>query len=98
MSDFLDRAKRYHVAIQKILLNDWDPIGIVGVFQAKDEYDGYVPEIHAILIRHASKQQLIDHLWWIETVHMGLCGNRGKTEAIAEQLLSVRDEMECELK
>lgn len=76
------------------LLREWDPIGIANVPEAADEYDSYVVEISGLLIRHQSRQQLTDHLWWIETEHMGLCGNRPKTEAIADRLCDLRSEIE----
>ena len=94
MEDYRDRAKRYHAAIREILLREWDPIGVGDIPQAHDEYDGYIPEIFGMLIRHASKEKLVDHLWWIETDHMALFGNRPKTEAIAARLCAVRDEIE----
>src|SRR4051812_298760 len=96
MSDYLERAQRYHKAIQDILLREWDPIGSADNSHAQDEYDAYIHEIYALLIRHISKPQLFEHLWWIETVHMGLYGNRGKTEAIADKLLATRDVIESE--
>lgn len=94
MNEYLNRAKRYQEAIRAVLLREWDPIGIAHYPQAQDEYDGYIHEIHRMLVQHTSKEQLIDHLWWIETEHMGLYGNRSKTEAIADRLIAVRDEME----
>ncbi len=94
MSDYLNRARRYHEAIQAVLLREWDPIGIGDLPEAADEYDGYVGEIYGMLLRHESRQQLTDYLWWIETQHMGLYGNRPTTEAIAARLCEIRSEME----
>jgi len=94
MDDYLNRAKRYHDAIHEVLIKQWDPIGVAAVPEAQDEYDMYVPEIYAKLIRHENKQQIFDHLWWIETERMGLYGNRRSTEAIAERLCQVRAEIE----
>ena len=79
MSDHKDRARRYHHAIREILLRDWDPIGVADAPEAQDEYDSYIPGIYGRLIRRISEQELFDHLWQIETEHMGLFGNRGKT-------------------
>jgi hypothetical protein len=52
MSEHLDRAKRCHEAIRGILLGEQDPIGIADEPAAQDEDDGYVHEIHVMLIRH----------------------------------------------
>jgi hypothetical protein len=94
MSEHLDRARRYHEGIRQILLKEWDPIGVADVPEAQDEYDSYVGKIYGMLIRHEPRPRLVDHLWWIETDYMGLSGNWQHTEAIADQLLRLRDEIE----
>ena len=94
MSDNKDRARRYHHAIREILLRDWDPIGVGAVAQAQDEYDSYIPGIYGRLIHRISEQDLFDHLWQIETEHMGLFGNRGKTQQVAQKLLLLNTQLE----
>lgn len=94
MSERLDRARRYHEAIHAILLREWDPIGIADEPNAQDEYDSYIHEVHGMLIRHEPRHRLVDHLWWIETEHMGLFGNRSRTEAVADRLIGLREEIE----
>lgn len=42
MSEFWDRAMRYHQAIREALMKEWDPIGVAHIPEAQDEYDGYV--------------------------------------------------------
>jgi hypothetical protein len=96
MSEFLDRAKQYHEAIHRILLHDWDPIGVSDVREAKDEYDGYIHEIHGMLIRHEPRYRLIDHLWWVETKHMGLFGNRSRIESVVDLLIALREQIEAD--
>ena len=94
MSEHLDRARRYHEGIRRILLHNWDPIGVSDVAQAQDEYDSYVSKIYGMLIRHEPRHKLVDHLWWIETDNMGLAGDRQRTEATVDRLLGLRDELE----
>ena len=48
MTDFRDRARRYHGAIHDALIKEWDPIGVGGEPEAQDEYDGYVPRARGI--------------------------------------------------
>lgn len=97
MSAHLDRARRYHEAIRDILLHEWDPIGVADYSpDADDEYDGYVHEIHGMLIRHEPRHRLVDHLWWIESEHMALCGNRSRTETVADRLVGLREEIEAD--
>ncbi|HKA06375.1 MAG TPA: hypothetical protein VKD71_03900 [Gemmataceae bacterium] len=93
MSDHLDQARRYHEAIRWVLLHEWDPIGVQNIPQAQDEYDSYVPAIHALLIRRESKYKLVEYLWSVETISMGLCGNRRRTEEVADILMRLPDEV-----
>ena len=94
MSDYKDRARRYHHAIREILLRDWDPIEVGAIAQAQDEYDSYIPGIYGRLIHRISEHELFDHLWQIETEHMGLFGNRGKTQQAAQKLLLLNTQLE----
>ena len=76
-------------SINQALLSEWDPIGIKGITGAEDEYNGYVPAIHKMLLQKRTKEDIFDYLWWIETERMGLSGNRQATIAFANRLLSL---------
>jgi hypothetical protein len=93
VSEHLERARRYHEAIRQILLQDWDPIGVSHIPSAQDEYDSYIGEVYGLLIRREPRHKLIDLLWWVETEHMALRGNRQRTERLADRLLRLPDEM-----
>jgi hypothetical protein len=86
MSQHLDRTKALHRAIQKILVEEWDPVGVGDIPEAQDEYDSYVPEIYKMLISKKSMYEIFEYLWWLETEHMGLTGDRQRTEMFAERL------------
>lgn len=47
-----------------------------------------------MLIRNEPNHKPFDFLWWVETEHMGLSGNRRKTERIADQLIQIRTDLE----
>ena len=94
MSDFLDRTRRYHELIREALLKEWDPIGIADVPDAQDEYDGYVASIHKLLIQQRPTTEVFDYLWWLETEHMGLKGDRQATWRFAERLIRLPDELD----
>ena len=94
VNERLDRARRYHAGIRQILLRDWDPIGVADVPEAQDEYDNCIGKIYGMLIRYEPRHKLVEHLWLIETEYMGLFGNRQRTEATVERLLSLRHEVE----
>ena len=61
VSEHLDRARRYHAGIHRILLRDWDPIGVADIVEAQDEYDSYVGKIYGMLIRHEPRHKLVEH-------------------------------------
>lgn len=91
MSENLDRAKLLHGKIGEILLKEWDPIGVQDIPEAQDEYDAYVSSVYKQLISGKSVQEIFDYLWWVETEHMGLSGDRQQTEAIARKLRALID-------
>jgi len=91
MSEHLDRAKALQKAIQKILIDEWDPIGVGDIPEAEDEYDSYVPEIYKMLISRKPKHEMFEYLWWLETEHMGLTGDRQRTEMFAERLCNLAE-------
>lgn len=84
-----NRAKRYHAAIRDAAMSCWDPIGVAGIPDASDEYDSYVPAIYKLLIERKSVSAIFDYLWWLETEHMGLSGDRQATEAFARRLVEI---------
>lgn len=94
MSDRAQKAKQYHEAIHRILLYDWDPIGVSDIPEAQDEYDSYVGGVYRLLITRATQHQIFDFLWDVETNRMGLFGNRSRTQNIAEQLHKLIDQIE----
>lgn len=94
MTEFIERARRYHAAIKKTLLSEWDPIGISDVPEAQDEYDSYVSGIHKMLVSRSTEQEVFEYLWEIETQHMGLLGNRRHTEQVAGKLVQLIDKVE----
>jgi len=47
-----------------------------------------------MLIRHEPRHRLFDHLWWVETEHMGLFGNRQQTETVTDRLIGLREQLE----
>ena len=93
MSERLDQARSYHTAIREVLLREWDPIGVGDIPEAADEYDSYVSQVHGLLVRREPLYKMVDFLWWAETEHMGLFGNRRRTEQVAERLLRLPDEI-----
>ena len=93
MSERLQQARDYHAAIREVLMREWDAIGVADMSGAADEYDSYIGEVYGLLVRREPLYKMTDFLWWVETQHMGLAGNRHKTELVAERLLRLPDEL-----
>jgi len=90
---FSNREKRLRSLIKEALLDEWDPIGIRDIPEAKDEYSGYVSPLRDLIIQHKSQQEIFDYLWWAETEHMGLSGNRQATESFSRRISRIANEI-----
>ena len=73
--------------ISLALMNNWDPIGVSGFDGAEDEYDMYVGDIFYILNNNPDIDKIFDYLWNLETIHMGLPGDKRATLNFSELLL-----------
>ena len=65
----LSRAIRGEIG--KVLLRNWDPIGVRDDPAAADEYDSYVGGVYELLVAGASARAVSEHLVRIETERMG---------------------------
>jgi hypothetical protein len=70
------------------LFYDWDPIGI-NDSGPDDEYDSYIGNIYRLLASGASEIQIVERLYQIETIDLGLNGNRQQLRNVAEKLLKL---------
>jgi hypothetical protein len=50
----------------------WDPIGVAGIPQARDEYDSYLPQVFSMLIERKTEAEIAAYLSEIEGDRMGL--------------------------
>jgi lactam utilization protein B len=75
--------------VRRVLMQHWDPIGVNDVPAAQDEYDEYVEEMIEMLRRDASVSALEQRLLDIETLSMGLRGDRAKALRTAEVLRAI---------
>jgi hypothetical protein len=58
--------------VRDVLNRDWDPIGVAEV--VADEYDMYIGQIHSLLAKSASEEEIAEYLLWVEVERMGLTG------------------------
>jgi hypothetical protein len=73
-------------AIDDILWNDWDPIGVNDIDEARDEYQSYTPLIFDLKCNGAGKEAIAKKLHEIETGAMGLFGNIQRCNQVAEKI------------
>jgi hypothetical protein len=82
------KAIEIQESIRHILFYDWDPIGINDSFP-DDEYNSYVGGIYRLLASGASEFQIIERLYQLETISMGLDGNWERLKNVAEKLMKL---------
>ena len=76
--------------IHRVLLDDWDPIGVKQFHNASetdDEYDHYIGELYSILKADNAFKNTVSYLWYLENEHIGLPGNMDHTRRVAALLV-----------
>lgn len=58
--------------VRKVLHWAWDPVGVRGVEEARDEYDSYAPNVLELLERASPEEEIAAYLGWVEVERMGL--------------------------
>ena len=84
-----NRIRAAKLQIRRVLLEEWDPIGVLDEPMAHDEYDSYLRHIYDLLARDASDLQIANHLNQPETVSMGI------SKRSLEKLLSVANSLKA---
>lgn len=81
--------------IKKILLHDWDPIGVGQYPEADDEYDAYIPHIRQMIVCGKHAKEICDYLLWLENEQVGLhAATRRRTVEISEKLSRLAQQTE----
>ena len=78
-------------AVSEVLHYVWDPIGVAGTPEARDEYEGYVDGVCGLLWRSAEANAVTAHLVGIAEDAMGLPDTQERAARAAEVLLAWRD-------
>jgi hypothetical protein len=73
-----DTSRNARVQIQRILMADWDPIGVSDEPLAATEYDLYIGDVYDLLMRSASHREIVTFLRWVEIERMGMCEGQGE--------------------
>ena len=80
------RAAAIQDSIRKVLMVDWDPIGVRGVPQAIDEYDSYIGRIYRILVGNGAIDEIVDCLECIEREEICVSTSEQVRRRVAEKL------------
>ena len=76
-----DESRHIRAQMRHVLLNIWDPIGVRDEPLAQDEYDRYLGDLSALLIRRASDAELNDYLRWVAHERMGFTSDASRAGA-----------------
>ncbi|MFC4764297.1 hypothetical protein [Dyella koreensis] len=79
--------------IDEVLHYMWDPIGIAGVPQARDEYESYVSQVFQLLKATVDGKDVAEYLHWLSTEHIGMAANPDQDSKAVGLLLGWRDHL-----
>jgi hypothetical protein len=68
----------------------WDPIGVAGTPQARDEYCSYLPQVFASVRDNADPKDIVAQLIAIEQERMGFLPNPEHARAVVKVLMEWR--------
>lgn len=75
--------------IKRILLREWDPIGVRDYPGAEDEYDSYAFRIFTGLKSRAIEDDVARYLDWAQTENMGLPLTADANRKIAARIVAL---------
>jgi len=84
-----EEPSNLYEAIDLILWNDWDPIGINDM-APRDEYQSYTPTIFKLKTSGADKETIAKTLHEIETVTIGVIGNIEHCRQVAAKIINLK--------
>ncbi|MCU7859108.1 MAG: hypothetical protein KZQ86_04585 [Candidatus Thiodiazotropha sp. (ex Lucinoma kastoroae)] len=87
-----DELKLYK-AIDEILWNDWDPIGVNDVHEARDEYQGYLPHLFRLAIEGKDANHISSSLISTVETNIGLGANNEHCYRVAVKIVNAKKEL-----
>lgn len=82
-NQFSARQKELYQRIDEVVHYIWDPIGINGAPEARDEYYSYLPEISRIVEDSNDENQIEKYLKKVQTESMGLVESKELNREVA---------------
>ena len=86
------KQEQIHIykAIDEILWFDWDPIGVNDTEEARDEYQGYIPQIFNLKVNGDDEETIAQKLNEIITKRMGLVSNLHHCKLVAKKIIEIK--------
>lgn len=81
------RELAFYKRCDEVLHYIWDPIGVAGSPGARDEYDGYLPQVFQQVVKGVARDRIVDYLVGLESERMGLRPNRPGAENVVDTLM-----------
>jgi hypothetical protein len=75
--------------LDEILWKDWDPIGVYGIEEARDEYYRYLPDVFHMVLQGAPSSKIAEYLHGIANERMGLTSSLRDHVGVAEKIQSL---------
>ena len=85
----LERA--LYRAVDEVLHYVWDPIGVAGVPEARDEYHSYLPVVFGMVRDGNGEEEIAQYLSQVATERMGLSRNADHDLEVARVLVAWKD-------
>lgn len=90
---FSDQEKALYQRADEVLHYMWDPTGVSGVPEARDEYYSYLPSVFQLLVHGDGAETIANYLSSVSRDSMGLGGNRSRDFEVAETLIDWRNQI-----
>ena len=74
--------------LRALLMEHWDPIGVDGIPEARDEYDGYLGPLVNRLHDGADAQTVAEYLASVQTERMGLPVTADQLHDVASRVVA----------
>lgn len=80
--------------VDEVMHYIWDPIGVAGAPEARDEYQSYLPGLFD-RVQKGNLPELVDYMGRIATERMGLGFDRAQAEHAAKLMLHWKEVIEA---
>ncbi len=80
-------------SIDEVLHYMWDPIGVSGVPETRDEYSSYLPIVYEMVKSGKTEDEIVQYLYKVVTENMGLRGSLEEDRKVAKIILTWADRL-----